>query len=222
MRRLLPNVLVLHSRERVLRLVRDSAPEGLFTLPVASWDALLEAASTASAGSVAMVDPFFGEEAVDEGAPRLAMELRDLRNHFPGLPVIAAWAVRVEHHAQLRQLGAWGIGDVLDLSTGSNPATVRRRLEQGRRSVTERILAVEARSRLSAYRSGLVARALDVTIRGGLSDEWAREEEVSARTLLRPIVETVASSESFILFAVRSLCMAISFSASAYCFVPIR
>lgn len=185
MRRLTPAVLVLHTDERFVHAVREATPEGVASLRASDWKALLETASTVPPGSVAVVDPFFGEPDRPGREPPPSRRLRELRNHFPSLPVIVAWHVRPEHHGQLRQVGAWGVVDVIDLASENTPAMLQRRVERAHRTVAARVLPPDALAGLLVEARDLIRRALDVALRGALTAHWAASEGVSARTLLR-------------------------------------
>jgi AraC-like DNA-binding protein len=178
----LPNLplYVLHG-DPVLRERLRSLNRRFDVLPVADWSTLLSRVSGGAAGSVVVLDPYFGTA----GGGELAPPLRALRREFPSCTVLAAVHLDPGLARDLRTMGEWGVAEIISLELDSTPYKIERRIDQAReRSAVHTVLAllpegVPPRSRT------VIEAALGVVAADGGPAELARTLFVSIRTLQR-------------------------------------
>ena len=112
MKRVSRPLLVLHPDRGLRDRVEEACADEFQFVNLPDWEALEEAIRTAPPAAMVLVDPYLplgNGSAGREVTPRL----RELLHAYPSTPILAAMPVRAEMHEDLRQLGGWGIVQVI-------------------------------------------------------------------------------------------------------------
>lgn len=152
-------------------------------MEVADWDALEEAIREAPPSAMVVVDPR-GRARADGRRP-LAPELRQLLEAYPSTAVVAALEIRIDSHEQVRQLGRWGVVQIVAQGHDDTVEALRRRLRGARgrplRALLEQVLPPETSGRARA----IIDAAADIVTAGEHGRDLAAALNLSRRTLLR-------------------------------------
>ena len=176
-------MLVLHSDRSFQATVREACGQDFSYGSVPDWEGLEEAIREGPPSAMVIVDPRFdgADRAGSPPSPRVKALLTD----FPSLAVVAAMSVRPEDHERVRELGRWGIVQLIALGHDDTPAAIRVRLQLARgrplRALLERVLPPETSGRGRA----IIEAAADVVSVGEQGSDLARRLDISRRTLLR-------------------------------------
>lgn len=181
MKKIVRPLIILHGdlvfRERVRRA--GGADFQLEFVP--DWDVLREAVSAAPPAALVVVDPYAGSTRKEGVSPKLG----DLLRQFPSLTVLAALEAGPGAFDHVRQLGEWGVVQVICLDEENTPFAIARRLRsaQGRplRSLLERCLSPYT----SGYARAILGVAVGVVSTGGHARDLARALHITTRTLAR-------------------------------------
>jgi AraC-like DNA-binding protein len=184
MKRVLRPLLVLHPNHGVQRRVSKACGDDYQFVLVPDWGALEEAVREGPPAAMVLVDPYdSGGEGV--GAGELSPRLKELLQAYPSTAMIAAMPVRPETHEDVRQLGRWGIVQVIGIGHDDTVAAIARRLDGARgrpmRALLEQVLPPETSGRARA----IIDAAADVVAMGEHGRDLAETMHLSRRTLLR-------------------------------------
>ena len=111
MKKVFRPLLLLHPDPSLRERVRAACGDDYEVVELEDWSALEEAIGEAPPSAMVMVDPW-GEARVAGRRP-LAPELRELMARYPSTAVVAVLAVGPETQEQLRQLGRWGVVQII-------------------------------------------------------------------------------------------------------------
>jgi AraC-like DNA-binding protein len=184
MRRVYRPVLLLHPDPRLRARVQAACGEEYRVAELEGWRELEEAVREAPSGATVVVDPYRSESRAG-GKPGLAPELREMLAAYPSTPFIAAMEVSPGGHDDLRQLGRWGVVQVVAIGHDDTVPAITRRLHAARgrpmRALLEQVLPPETSGRARA----IIEAAADVVTAGEHGRDLASSLHVSRRTLLR-------------------------------------
>lgn len=175
-------LLVLHDdAELNARLTTLASQQGYELRRLPGWSELAEAARTAPASALIVVDPLEGTPDRSQVAPDLARLLDDL----PSLAITAAMHLRPGTHEQVRRLGDLGVVQVIDLEEESTPTALGQRLAAARgrplRALMERALPDST----SGAARAILAAATAIVAKGGQGQDLADFLNVTPRTVSR-------------------------------------
>jgi AraC-like DNA-binding protein len=175
-------LLVLHSEPRLRTRLRSLATERGYELELlGSWHQLADAARTAPASALIVVDPY---EAVTDRS-QVSAELARLLEQLPSLTVTAALPVEPGRVADIRRLGELGVVQVVDLEEETTLVAVAQRLSSARgrplRNLMDRALPDSA----SGAARAILAAATSIVADGGQGQDLARSLDVTPRTVSR-------------------------------------
>lgn len=151
---------------------------------LSDWGELEDRIREAPPAAMVLVDPYAAGGNGD--SPReLSPKLRELLVAYPSTPVIAAMTVRAEAHEDVRQLGRWGVVQVVAIGHDDTIPALVRRLHGARgrpmRALIEQVLPPETSGRARA----IIDAAADVVTMGEHGRDLADTLQLSRRTLLR-------------------------------------
>jgi AraC-like DNA-binding protein len=153
-------LILLHSHRLLLAAVEDIAPGRYDVHRVAGWE---EVPPLADAPTVLLVaDPYHGAAGA---GPSPA--LRELLRALPLLPAVVAIAPSRRWLEDLRLLGAWGVEEILDLTSEATPAALRRRLAQAGGRPLRRLLRCGLSASTPPRARLILERAAEVAAEGG-------------------------------------------------------
>lgn len=177
-----PRPLFLLHQDRVLveRLNRI-APDRFRLHPVESWTALWAGVAEAPPAALVLVDPYFGELNGRGPSPHLSHLLKA----FPSATVVVAMESTPSRYADIRQMGEWGVAEVLQLDEDTSRESVRRRLLSARGQPLRRLLAHDPGFPLTGRARALMDAAVETVMMGGYPRDLARTLGFSPSTLLR-------------------------------------
>jgi AraC-like DNA-binding protein len=183
MKRVSRPLLVLHPDGGLRDRVRTACGDDYQFVQLPDWEALEAAIRDAPPAAMVLVDPYL---AAGEAAGRaLSPRLRELLLAYPSTPMIAAMAVTAATHEDVRQLGSWGVVQVIALGHDDTVAAIARRLQGARgrpmRALLEQVLPPETSGRARA----IIDAAADVVAMGEHGRDLAETLQLSRRTLLR-------------------------------------
>jgi AraC-like DNA-binding protein len=175
-------LLVLHSDSRLrARLSTVAAERGYELRTIADWSQLAEAARSAPASALLVVDPYDGSGERTQIAPELARLLDDL----PSLAITAALPIQAGTQEDLRRLGGLGVVQVIDLEEEGTAVAVGERLSSARgrplRSLMDRALPDST----SGAARAILAAATSIVADGGQGQDLADSLNVTPRTVSR-------------------------------------
>jgi AraC-like DNA-binding protein len=160
-------LVLLHAAPLLRSAVRDIAP-GRYEVRVAhDWSEvppLLRAPTV-----VLLADPHHGSAGAGP-----APALRELLRAHPLLPVVAAVAPSRRWIDDLRLLGAWGVEEILDLTSEATPTALRRRLAQAAGRPLRRLLRSSLLPELQPRARRILESAAEIGAEGGGPLELAR------------------------------------------------
>lgn len=134
MKRPAHRLLVLHSDRLLLAAVADISPGHYEVRVVSDWSEIPPLVASAPT-VILLADPYHGTRSA---GPSPAF--RDLLAQLPLLPAVAAVAPSRRWMDDLRLLGAWGVEEILDLTSEATPPALRRRLAQAAGRPLRRLL----------------------------------------------------------------------------------
>lgn len=175
-------LIVLHSDRVLLECTTAARTRGLLEVTsVASWDEVFEESRRAAPSTIALVDPYHGEQNRTSPSPDLAA----LLNRLPSLAVVAAMTVDRGSLEHARRLGSWGVAQILDLEEDRTANAVVARADLARGLPLRRLLETSLPPRLSGVARSILGSAARVVTEGGMGEELARTFYVTPRTLTR-------------------------------------
>lgn len=175
-------LLVLHTEPLLRERLRVVARERAFTLDfVADWGALLNEIPAAPASALVVVDPYAGTE----HQRGLSTELAALLNRFPSATVVAAMAVARGRLEDVRQLGEWGVVQILDLEEDVTAVEIGFRLSEARGRPLRALVQSALPPQTSGMARSILAAAVQTVSGGGTGADLAKALHVTTRTLLR-------------------------------------
>ncbi len=178
-----PRRLIVLHRDRILTECVDAARKRKLVevTSVGNWDELFEESRSAAPSTIALVDPYHGEE----GRTRPSPDLAALLNRLPSLAVVAAMSVDRGSMEHARQLGSWGVAGILDLEEERTASAVIARADLARGLPLRRLLETSLPPRLTGVARSILGAAARVVTEGGMGEELARAFHITPRTLTR-------------------------------------
>jgi len=174
-------LVVLHLDPSIRNGVESYAPGHFLGRWVSDWDQLREAVIDAPPAAVAVVDPYHGQAEGSGPSPHLY----DLLKAFPSATVVAALDVTPSRHGDLRDLGDWGISEILQLGEDLNPVAFLQRLASARAQHLHALLNRDEATLLSGRARSILDAAVSIVLAGGHPRDLARKLGFSPSTLLR-------------------------------------
>lgn len=175
-------LLVLHEDPELRGRLYTLAKERGYELQlIGGWRLLAEAARTAPASALVVIDPYHGvpERKQPSG------ELADLLGQLPSLTVTAALPVEPGRLGDIRRLSELGVVQVIDLEEEGTVTSVGQRLASARgrplRALMDRALPDSA----SGAARSILAAATAIVAEGGQGQDLARSLDVTPRTVSR-------------------------------------
>lgn len=184
MRKVRRPLLVMHPDRLFHQRIRGASDSEYRFQEIPDWASLREAIRGASPVPLVVVDPYMMPDGRGE-AEGPSPELRSLLTDFPSTAVVAAMEVIPSRVDDVRQLGEWGIAQVISIDHDKTDFAIRERLcaARGRslRTLLDEILPADTPVRTRA----LMQAAADVVAGGGRNRDLAFSLYVSGRTLAR-------------------------------------
>lgn len=177
-----PRLLLLLHQDRVLlerlnRIARDR----FRILRVTSWAELWAGVAEAPPAALVLVDPYFGELNGRRPSPHLSHLLKA----FPSATVVVAMESTPSRYPDIRQMGEWGVAEVLQLDEDTSRESMRRRLLSARGQPLRRLLAHDPGFPLTGRARTLMDAAVETVMMGGYPRDLAQALGFSSSTLLR-------------------------------------
>lgn len=163
--------------ERLTRITRDR----FRLLRVNSWAELWAGVAEAPPAALVLVDPYFGEGNGRRPSPHLSHLLKA----FPSATVVVAMESTPSQYPDIRQMGEWGVAEVLQLDEDTSREAVRRRLLSARGQPLRRLLAHDPGFPLTGRARAIMDAAVETVMMGGYPRDLARTLGFSSSTLLR-------------------------------------
>lgn len=175
-------LLVLH-RDAGLRarLVSVASERGFELRMIGDWMQLAEAARSAPASALLVVDPHEGVADEAQIAPELARLLDDL----PSLSITAALPVAPGSQETVRRLAGIGVVQVIDLTEEATPDAVGQRLAAARGRPLRALMDRALPDSTSGAARAILAAATSIVAEGGQGQDLADSLNVTPRTVSR-------------------------------------
>lgn len=181
MKKVFRPLLVMHPDSEFRERMRQASGSEYHFHALPDWETLVDTIRDAPPAALVVVDPYEGTN----GSRHLSSSLRSFLREFPSVAVLAALEVEPGRHEDLRQLGDWGVVQVISLNHDDTPFAITHRLREARGrpllSLLEEILPPETPGRARA----ILAAATDIVAVGGHGRDLAQTLGLSRRTLLR-------------------------------------
>lgn len=175
-------LLVLHSDPAILTRLGEVAFQRGFELrALRDWEQLAEAARSAPASALLVVDPFLGNGERGTISPELVRLLDDL----PSLSITAAVRIQPGMQESLRRLGGVGVVQVIDLEEEETLVAVGQRLAAARGRPLRALMDRALPDSTSGAARAILAAATSVVAEGGQGQDLADSLNVTPRTVSR-------------------------------------
>jgi len=174
-------LLLLHADRVLVERLNRIAGDRFQLLRVNTWAELWAGVAEAPPAALVLVDPYFGEMNGRGPSPHLSHLLKA----FPSATVVVAMESSPSRYPDIRQMGEWGVAEVLQLDEDTSRESVRRRLLSARGQPLRRLLAHDPGFPLTGRARALMDAAVETVMMGGYPRDLARALGFSPSTLLR-------------------------------------
>lgn len=174
-------LLVLHrDPELRSRLAEVATERGYELRTLSDWAQLAEAARTAPASALLVVDP---HDSAAEG--QVAPELARLLDDLPSLAITAALPIEPGTQEVVRRLGGLGVVQVIDLTEEATAVGVGQRLAAARGRPLRTLMDRALPESISGAARAILAAATSIVAEGGQGQDLADSLKVTPRTVSR-------------------------------------
>ncbi|HEX6924590.1 MAG TPA: helix-turn-helix domain-containing protein [Longimicrobiaceae bacterium] len=175
-------LLVLHSDPVLISRLNSVAQQRGYELRrYHGWAELTEAARSAPASALIIVDPYEGTLDRSQIAPELARLLDEL----PSLAITAAMHLVPGTQEHVRRLGAMGVVQVIDLEEETTTTAVAQRLDSARGRPLRALMDRALPDSTSGAARAILAAATAIVAEGGQGQDLAEFLNVTPRTVSR-------------------------------------